>query len=365
MHLPPVSIIIGNYNYARFVGAAIDSALAVDYPDVEVVVVDDGSTDGSDTVIRGYGERIVAIFKPNGGQAAAFNLGFARSRGDIVFFLDSDDLLHRDAPRKIAEVWRAGISKIQFPLLNIDAEGRPTDGVFPNFRRAVEPSRIRAELLRTGLYRCSPTSGNAFARPFLERLFPLPEGVSKGADSFLNVAAPLYGDVVTLLEPLASYRTHGLNSWAQQVLDAKKFAGYIREDVQRTRYLAALGEELGLAIPKRPLDSLPLHLEFRMASRKLAPREHPIAESVGRIWRLAVAATLRSVDSSPTERLVLLTWFTAVALAPRRLAEPLVSIRFVPSLRPGLLRWVLRRLGVLGGQPVPTPFEGPQVTPAR
>ena len=91
---PTISVVIPNFNYASFVGAAIDSALNLDWPAVEVIVVDDGSTDSSRDVLAGYGGRIVTILQANAGQLVACNKGFAASRGDIVIFLDSDDLLH-------------------------------------------------------------------------------------------------------------------------------------------------------------------------------------------------------------------------------------------------------------------------------
>ena len=65
---PLVSILINNYNYGRYLGVAIDSALAQTYGRVEVVVVDDGSTDDSREVITGFAERVVSVLKINGGQ---------------------------------------------------------------------------------------------------------------------------------------------------------------------------------------------------------------------------------------------------------------------------------------------------------
>lgn len=95
-----VSVIIPNYNYEDFVGAAIESALGVDWPDIEVIVVDDGSTDHSRAVIERYPDRIRAIFlQKNAGRVVACNLGFARSRGEVVMFLDSDDMLHPSTMR--------------------------------------------------------------------------------------------------------------------------------------------------------------------------------------------------------------------------------------------------------------------------
>jgi len=88
-----VSIVVNNYNYARFLTECIDSALHQTYSAVEVVVVDDGSTDESREVIRNFGDRIKTVFKNNGGQGSAINAGFAASTGSIVIFLDADDEL--------------------------------------------------------------------------------------------------------------------------------------------------------------------------------------------------------------------------------------------------------------------------------
>ena len=84
-HQPLVSILINNYNYADFLDHAIRSALdqARSYEPVEIVVVDDGSTDHSRQIIKSYAGAIVGIFKENGGQASAFNAGVRASRGEI------------------------------------------------------------------------------------------------------------------------------------------------------------------------------------------------------------------------------------------------------------------------------------------
>src|SRR5690242_15345928 len=76
-----VSIIIDNYNYGQYLQAAIESALGQTYHNIEVVVVDDGSTDDSREVIGRYDGRITAVLKENGGQASALNAGFVRSHG--------------------------------------------------------------------------------------------------------------------------------------------------------------------------------------------------------------------------------------------------------------------------------------------
>lgn len=94
MSYPLVSIIIPCWNGQHFVAEAIDSALAQTYPHVEVIVIDDGSTDGTAGVLRSFGERIRWETTPNRGGGAARNRGVELSRGELVQFLDADDLLY-------------------------------------------------------------------------------------------------------------------------------------------------------------------------------------------------------------------------------------------------------------------------------
>jgi glycosyltransferase involved in cell wall biosynthesis len=91
-----LSVIIANYNYADFVGAAISSALAVDWPDKEVIVVDDASTDDSRSVIDGFRGKVAPYFRPKSNQLGAHIFGFEQSTGDVIIFLDADDLLEPD-----------------------------------------------------------------------------------------------------------------------------------------------------------------------------------------------------------------------------------------------------------------------------
>jgi glycosyltransferase involved in cell wall biosynthesis len=96
--LPLVSVVIPTYNYGHYVGEAIDSALAQTYPAVEVIVVDDGSTDNTRERLAVYGDRIRSIHQANAGLSAARNTGIQAAKGQYVAFLDSDDAFH---PRKL------------------------------------------------------------------------------------------------------------------------------------------------------------------------------------------------------------------------------------------------------------------------
>ena len=99
---PLVSIIIPAFNYERYVGRAIESALAQDYVPIEIVVVDDGSTDATAAAARAYESRgVCVISQPNQGLAAARNTGIQNSSGELLFFLDADDLLEPSGIRQL------------------------------------------------------------------------------------------------------------------------------------------------------------------------------------------------------------------------------------------------------------------------
>lgn len=87
-----VSVVIPAYNVGRHIAEAIDSVLAQDYPEVELIVVDDGSTDDTAAVVSSRYPQLTLIRKPNGGAATARNAGIRAARGEFVAFLDADDV---------------------------------------------------------------------------------------------------------------------------------------------------------------------------------------------------------------------------------------------------------------------------------
>lgn len=104
-HTPLVSIVIPVFNREKMVSEAVESALAQSHPHIEVVVVDDGSTDGTFRVLQSFGSSIVLVRQVrNKGQSAARNRGISKSRGRYLLFLDSDDVLFPDA---VETLWKA------------------------------------------------------------------------------------------------------------------------------------------------------------------------------------------------------------------------------------------------------------------
>ena len=86
-----VSVIIPTYQRAHVVGRAINSALAQTYPDIEILIIDDGSTDNTAQVVQGYGSNVHYIYQGNQGRPAARNNGIRHATGEFIAILDSDD----------------------------------------------------------------------------------------------------------------------------------------------------------------------------------------------------------------------------------------------------------------------------------
>jgi glycosyltransferase involved in cell wall biosynthesis len=216
--VPPASVIVINHNYGRFLGAAVDSALAQMSGRAEVVVVDDGSTDESREVLERYGQEIQVVYQQNAGPATAYNTGFAAASGVAICFLDADDMLAPDALRQAAALLRdPGIVKVHWALHAIDAAGLDLGMLDPPGE--LPEGDLRELTLREGphSYETSPGSGKAWARTFLERVLPLPAG--RGADIMLSAVAPLYGRIGRLKEPQGFRRLHGANNWADMEFD--------------------------------------------------------------------------------------------------------------------------------------------------
>jgi hypothetical protein len=227
---PAATVIVNNYNYSQYLRASIDSALRQTYAHTEVVVVDDGSTDDSRDVIASYGDRIVAVLKANGGQSSAFNAGLRASKGEVICFLDADDILF---PRVIEHAvlqfcGSANVTMVHWPLWEIDANGNRSSRTLPPNKPKEEP-HLRERVLRDGpdAYAHPPTSGLSWSREFLDRVFPLAEQHGKSdyaatcADALLAGLAPLYGSVHSLGEPHGCYRIHGANSYATRSFDER------------------------------------------------------------------------------------------------------------------------------------------------
>ncbi|WP_157943288.1 glycosyltransferase [Nostoc sp. CENA543] len=211
---PLVSILINNYNYERFLPEAIESVLNQNYSPVEIVVVDDGSKDNSQEVIRCYGEKVISVFKKNGGQASAFNAGFSASHGEIICFLDADDYYYVDKVGHIVDIFRQypAAGWIFHELDDLDQNGNSVERAENQCLSEFKLTNFRDDLLKGNSLCWMPaTSGLCFRRNILDKILPMPENMRISADNFLRLAATYLGSGILLPEKLAVHRIHGSN----------------------------------------------------------------------------------------------------------------------------------------------------------
>ncbi|MDB5326827.1 MAG: glycosyl transferase family 2 [Phycisphaerales bacterium] len=211
---PLVSILIANYNYARFLPAALDSLQAQSYDHWEAVVCDDGSTDGSADVVRRYAEqdaRIGLIEKSNGGQNTAVNECYRHLTGDIICLLDSDDSFDS---HKLERVVAAMLASPHAGVVNhfchvIDGDGK-TLPITLNHR--LDDGWLGDSAFeRGGCVYVPTTSCMSFRREVLELLMPMPARQKRDADGYLGMAAQFLTPFILIDAPLSGYRVHGNN----------------------------------------------------------------------------------------------------------------------------------------------------------
>ena len=347
-----VSIIVLNYNYGRFLAAAIDSALNQDHPLCEVIVVDDGSIDNSRAVIARYGDRIRSVLrKTNGGQIPALNSAWPLARYPILIFLDADDILLPHAAAIVVSRWTAETVKTQSPVVTIDKEGRPIGTIMPKYPPYLDTATFRRTLLRSGCSFLSPSSGNAYSRALLEAVrrdggFKLEHPREFCMDMIMECNAPFYGEVVTIYEPLAYYRIHDSNDNMFNVMDKARFDKIDRYLAIKLDYFAGHCRFWGLAFdPTAARNHSIWSLECRLAGDKLtsprARREDPVWRTLYR----ALKACINAAELPISNRVIRAAWFVIVAAAPRAFAKRLLAFRYVVTERPrwfeGFLRSVI------------------------
>lgn len=269
---PLTTVLIDTYNYGRFIERAIDSVLSQDFPaeKLEIIVVDDGSTDDTAERVRKYGSRIKFLQKQNGGQASAFNAGFAHARGEYIFLLDADDIFLPGKLRRVCEAFQShpdiGMVYHRFPrehnggVMIPDAGFEPLSGFLPEDARALS------------LYRAHQSSSLAFRRSILQKILPIPESMRIQADAFPELIAVLIAPILAIPEDLAVYRIHGENLCAGDYEAKSKDAAarlVVTSNVVRSelkQWIRAHRPLMGHVNARRLLDGLvllPMEQQFR------------------------------------------------------------------------------------------------------
>jgi hypothetical protein len=215
MSKPYVSVLIDTYNHERFIEQAIISVLEQDMSmaDVEIVVVDDGSTDRTPEIVRHFEPRVRLLRKPNGGQASAFNFALPQMRGEIVAMLDGDDRWAKQKLRRALETLAENpdVGIVGHGHYEAYSDGRPNGLVLPGQVYRVDLStQANAELFR---HLCGflGTSKMTIRRSVLDQILPISEELTIEADEYIFTLAPAIAPAIILNEPLFYYGFHAGN----------------------------------------------------------------------------------------------------------------------------------------------------------
>ncbi|NBD17586.1 MAG: glycosyltransferase [Cyanobacteria bacterium] len=222
MTLPLVTVIIPSYNYGQFIGEAIDSVLASDYPQelIEIIVIDDGSTDNTADVVKAYGNRVHYNYIQNTRKAGALKLGIELSQGKYIFNLDADDLFAVEKIRKVVEIFESDDEITHVSHINN----------YWNVKTGLKnPENIPTEILEKKI------NGNELLAYFYSRKLIFGGGSTYAAraeaikgklffrremdifvDEYLAIVTMSLESSYFIAEPLTLYRLHGNNGTSNE-----------------------------------------------------------------------------------------------------------------------------------------------------
>jgi glycosyltransferase involved in cell wall biosynthesis len=222
---PLVSIVIPCFNQARFLQVSLESALAQDWPSIESIVVDDGSTDATSQIAKAHGATIV-VRQDNRGLSAARNAGLATAHGEYVLFLDADDQLLPDAVRSGVELLRRNqsVAAVGRRCLPMDVDGHPLPFTYPVQRS----SDLYAQLLSDNVVW---TPGAAlFRRDSMQALGGFPLEHPAAADYAVLLAFARRGQLIIDPRDVVRYRKHDGNMSCDPMLMLRATLGTLRRE---------------------------------------------------------------------------------------------------------------------------------------
>ncbi len=214
--LPLISVVIPAYNCGHFIRYALDSVLSQDYPEdkIEIIIIDDGSTDNTAEVVGLHSKRSRLIRSQNRGIASARNTGIFHAHGEIITFLDADDIWHEKRLYRVAEelIVNPDAGLAYHPIELIDREGitiakdfYKTFGYIEGLNGWITNSILSGRVFCGG-------SSFSFRKHVIERACPVPEEVRRGVDFYITAVSSCYAKASYIPEILSKYRAHEGNT---------------------------------------------------------------------------------------------------------------------------------------------------------
>jgi glycosyltransferase involved in cell wall biosynthesis len=251
MKTPHISVLIDTYNHERYIEQAIVSVLEQDFPadEMEIVVVDDGSTDSTPSIIEKYSSRLRYIRKKNGGQASAFNTAIPELRGSIVAFLDGDDWWAKRKLSAAAETFEANpeIAAVGHGFYEACDNDPPREMIVPANSCRFDLSSVDAARFAGRGLTLLGTSRLSVRREVLNRIGPIPTELVFCADTPILAFTLALGGAVILEQPLCYYRIHAANLCAPGPNDALKIRRNIEISEIFLRYIPKRLAEFGVS----------------------------------------------------------------------------------------------------------------------
>ncbi len=219
---PLVSVLLTSYNYAQYVGQAISSVFAQTYRPLELIIVDDGSTDNTRDIIESATEHapipVTKTFQENRGQAGALNAGFLKAGGEIVCLLDSDDYWQDSKVDQVVHAMRQYPGGAVYQHLLETGKGLKRAGMlsanlFPLWKSwdngVFNLADDKSGMLMSPFV---PTSGLSFPREILQKVMPIPETLYTCPDAFLTRTCVAFGPLISIPAILGVWRDHKENT---------------------------------------------------------------------------------------------------------------------------------------------------------
>jgi len=261
---PSLSVLIDTYNHEKYIGAAIESVLAqeeIANDTFEIIVIDDGSNDRTGEIVRSFGNRLQYYYKPNGGQASAFNFGIPLCQGEIICFLDGDDWWHPNKLNRVSEAFRIepATCAVGHAIVEVDEVDGMSYTIGPSAPIAINFSSPGSITLFRKFACCLGTSRLAVRRSAALALLNIPEALVFEADEYMFTLLPTLGDATVLPEALTYYRIHGANLFhGSRAVPLKH-----RKDsrlFKRASIYGCLSKELPVELRKRGCDRSVINL---------------------------------------------------------------------------------------------------------